>query len=355
MNRSTHIMLLGLLLGLLLVPGAGNCTAQTKSVPDLSGTYNSTTLTPVQRPKEFGENLYLTEEEATRLAEEERALMAKANQKSDPNRAAPEAGGSAPVGAPDDQRENLGAGNVGGYNFFWIDRGEEAMRVDGKIRTSVLTDPPNGRYPARSLQGSQRWMKRARLFRPNTGEAWWVKEQGPGPYDGPESLALSERCLLGFSMGPPMFPALYNNYKRIIQTADHVMILVEMVHDARVVRLNSEHAPADVHKWLGDSIGWFEGDTLVVDTTNFRDGDNGLGGSDQLHVVERFRRIDAGALSYSFTVEDPGTWTQSWSGDYVWPATDGKVYEYACHEGNYAMGGILRGARLLEQEALGGS
>ncbi|HUP22895.1 MAG TPA: hypothetical protein VNB06_08130, partial [Thermoanaerobaculia bacterium] len=172
-------------------------------------------------------------------------------------------------------------------------------------------------------------------------------------YDDPELRPLGERCLLGFgsTAGPPMLPVMYNNMKRIVHTDDTVMILAEMNHDVRVVRLDSEHEPAEIRKWMGDSIGWWDGDTLVVDTTNFRE-DTGLSmASKDLHVVERFTRIDADTLLYQFTVEDPSTWSQPWSGEYPWPASDDRVYEYACHEGNYALGGILRGARLLEREA----
>jgi hypothetical protein len=130
------------------------------------------------------------------------------------------------------------------------------------------------------------------------------------------------------------------------------MILLEMVHDARIIRLNSEHAPESVRRWYGDSVGWWEGDTLVVDTTNFNDSPALFNASRNLHVVERFRRLDDGNLLYSFTVEDPTVWTAPWSGEYVWSASDQRVYEYACHEGNYSMEGMLRGARLLEQEAV---
>ena len=149
-----------------------------------------------------------------------------------------------------------------------------------------------------------------------------------------------------------MLPALYNNLKRIVQTETHVMILAEMVHDARVIRLNSEHRPSDVRTWMGDSVGHWEGDTLVVDTTNFSDSPALSGADSNLRVVERFQRIDEDTLQYSFTVEDETVWQKPWGGDYPWPASDNKVYEYACHEGNYAIGNIMRGARLLEREAL---
>jgi len=151
-----------------------------------------------------------------------------------------------------------------------------------------------------------------------------------------------------------MLPVLYNNLKRIVQTPDHVMILSEMVHDTRIIRLDDAHLPPDIRKWLGDSIGHWDGDTLVVDTTNFTSSPALRLATENLHVVERFRRTDDNTLHYSFTVEDPTIWEGPWSGEYPWPATNDSVFEYACHEGNYALGNILRGARLLEGEALGG-
>jgi hypothetical protein len=138
-----------------------------------------------------------------------------------------------------------------------------------------------------------------------------------------------------------------------VQTKETVTLVNEMVHDARVIRLDSQHAPPEMRYWLGDSIGWWEGDTLVVDTTNFRNQPGAFGGtSSTLHVVERFTRRDSESLHYQFTVEDPARWSAPWTGDFTWPITDGQLYEYACHEGNYAMGNILRGARLLEREAM---
>ncbi|NCF78038.1 MAG: hypothetical protein GWP45_12710, partial [Proteobacteria bacterium] len=188
--------------------------------------------------------------------------------------------------------------------------------------------------------------------RPNQGTAWWVKEGGQGPYDDMELRPLAERCLLGFGSvgGPPMLPVLYNNLKRIVQTDSHVMILTEMVHDARVIRLNAEHRPSQLRSWMGDSVGHWEGDTLVVDTTNFVANPALNGADENLRVIERFKKEQDGSLLYSFRVEDPTVWTSAWEGDFPWPRTDDKVYEYACHEGNYALGNIMRGARLLEQD-----
>jgi hypothetical protein len=199
-------------------------------------------------------------------------------------------------------------------------------------------------------------MRRAKLFagfgRKNEGQAWWLDQESPGPYDNMEQRNVAERCLLGFSGATPSIPSLYNNFKRIVQTEDHVMILIEMVHDARVVRMNSEHLSPDIRKWLGDSIGWWEGDTLVIDTTNFSQKAAGfIIGSENTHVIERLTRQEDGNVLYNFTVEDDSQWTKPWTGEYVWRLSDQNVYEYACHEGNYALGNIMRGARLLEQDA----
>ncbi|MDE0040216.1 MAG: hypothetical protein OXU77_22040, partial [Gammaproteobacteria bacterium] len=186
----------------------------------------------------------------------------------------------------------------------------------------------------------------------NDGTASWLDKPGPGPFDGPEELALAERCLLGFSAGPPLLPGLYNNHKRIVQTEDHVMILAEMVHDARIVRLNDEHGSEDMRRWLGDAVGHWEGDTLVVETTNFREDTGLYGGDANLDLVERFTLLEDGNLLYHFTVNDPTAWTAPWSGRYVWRKSEQPVYEYACHEGNYSMFNILRGARRMEREEL---
>jgi hypothetical protein len=312
--------------------------------PDLTGTYDAATLTPLVRPAAFGDNLFLTKEEANELAEAERFRIGERSLASDPNRGAPPEGGDGSSGA---------AGNVGGYNTFWIDRGTDAFQIDGKFRTSIIIDPKNGRTPPRTQEARER---RARRFagsrRGNDGTAWWIDEDGPGPYDNIEQRSLAERCILGFTGAAPTFPSLYNNFKRIVQTEDHVMILIEMVHDARIVRMDSEHPPTDRKKWLGDSIGRWEGDTLVVDTTNFHPRAGLRGGSENTHVVERFTPLEDGNLLYRFTVKDDTVWTAPWTGEYVWRASDEKVYEYACHEGNYALGNIMRGARLLEKKAL---
>ena len=323
--------------------------------PNLSGSYDVSTLTPLQRPEQFGNNLELTPEQAQKIMDAEKTAMAEADRNRGATTEAPPQGGASPIGTDESQREALGAGNVGGYNFFWIDRGSEAALVDGKFRTSIIVDPPNGRMPTLTPAAVETLAQRRKLFRPNDGTAWWVDNEGPGPYDGPESLGISERCIVGFTGAAPTFPSLYNNYKRIVQTESHVMILIEMVHDARIVRLNSTHRPANMRSHMGDSIGWWDGDTLVIDTTNYiAASGQGRGGSENLHVVERFTQQDTGDLLYQFTLEDNTVWDAPWTGEYTWRAAEENIYEYACHEGNYSMGGILRGARLLESEAQAG-
>ena len=331
--------------------------------PDLSGTYDIATLTPLQRPQGFGERDTLNAEETALVetdpnalrelykigpggSDERRAARIEESGEAEATGVVPPVGGDGSSGA---------AGNVGGYNTFWIDRGSDVFRIDGKFRTSIITDPANGRRPPLNDAARASAQRRATFFRANTGEAWWLEDnfEAPGPYDDPEIRPLAERCLLGFgsTAGPPMLPVLYNNLKKIVQTEDHVMILVEMVHDARIVRMNEAHAPEEIRRWLGDSVGHWDGDTLVVDTTNFNDSPALGGASRNLHVVERFTRIGPEGLLYEFTVNDPTIWTQPWSGEYVWPAAETRVYEYACHEANYSFRGILGGARILEADA----
>lgn len=342
---TTTIFTFAVLISVATAPPAYAETAQTER-PDLSGTYDTGTLTPLERPEWLGETQSIYPWVAKTLNWVAQFGLEWVNEReSDPDREAPPAGG-------DGSGQAFGAGNVGGYNTFWIDPGSRAFEINGNYRTSIIIDPANGRMPLRTEAGQQRMADNFSSFlHENTGTAWWVDQGGHGPYDGPEDLALAERCLLSFAGGPPILPSLYNNFLRIVQTDDHVMILMEMVHDARIIRLNAEHRPATYRSWLGDSIGWWEGNTLVVDTTNFR-AETGLYGADEnLHLVERISLLDNGDVLYHFTVSDPTAWEDSWSGEYSWSRSNERVYEYACHEGNYAMGGILRGARLLESEA----
>ena len=350
-----------------LAQGGADIPRTPSGRPDLSGNYDTATVTPLQRSRQFGNRSTLTAEEVAIIASDpdglastfdlapagsdERAAVRADEQVAgfetgDGNRAAPPAGGDGSAGA---------AGNVGGYNTFWIDRGNAGFQIDGEYRTSIIIDPPDGRQPPRTPENRATAAARRGSVLANSGTAWWLEDDlnAPGPYDDPEQRPVSERCLMGFgsTAGPPMLSVLYNNMKRIVQTDETVMILVEMVHDARIVRINQEHDPPEIRSWLGDSVGHWEGDTLVVDTTNFTDSPSLGGASRNLHVVERFTRVDAETLLYRFTVEDPTVWTAPWSGEYTWLASDNKVYEYACHEANYSFGGILRGARVLEEDA----
>ena len=312
--------------------------------PDLSGFYDTGNLTPLERPEFLGETEYLYGWVASLINwAAEIAYDYAFETTSDPDREAPPQGGDGNNGA--------GAGGVGGYNVLYIDPGNHVSEVDGKVRTSIIYDPPNGRQPEMSEEAESSVATLYKSFsHENTGTASWLDEEGGGPFDGPETLAPSERCLISFGSTVPTIPSLYNNYKRIIQTEDYVMILQEMVHDARVVRIDSEHLPEGSNKWLGDSIGYWDGDVLIVETRNFFNVNGLLGADENLHVIERFSRNDSGDLDYDFTVKDESVWSGSWSGRYTWKASTSKVYEYACHEGNYAMGNILRGARLLESE-----
>jgi len=241
---------------------------------------------------------------------------------------------------------------VGGYNNFWLAGGTKMMTVDGQKRSSIVVDPPDGKIPPMIPAARKRNAAfLAVAVSPDAGEA----ATGPaGAFDGPELRPLAERCLMGFlsTAGPPALPNyFYNNLKEIVQTPTRVMILNEMVHDARVVRIGGQHLPANIRRWMGDSVGHWEGDTLVIDTTNFTGKTQFQGSSDQLHVVERISRADANTLLYRFTVDDPQTWDRPWTGEYPWVATKEQLYEYACHEGNYALGDMLRGARQMEAEA----
>ena len=299
--------------------------------PDLSGTYDISTLTPYTRPAKFGERLTLSPEEAAEIEEGRRRYTQSQAAASDPDRDAP------PAGA-----------NVGAYNDFWMDFGTTNFKLDGKYRTSVITDPPNGQMPKPTELLVDHYENGPKFdWGKNDGTAWWMETEGPNPYDDPEFNTPGVRCIYQDATTIPIRSLPYNNVYRILQTDTHVAIQVEWMHWTRTIRLDSEHPPAEITSLAGDSIGWWDGDTLVVETTNF----SNLVGLPQAgrRVVERFSPIDASSLRYEFTVEDP-RYEAPYSGESFWPRTDQKLYEYACHEGNYAMGGTLRGARLLERE-----
>jgi len=324
---------------------------------DLSGTYDIATLTPLERMP--GTPLVMTKEQVAKQEALAVSLKKKGDESLDADRGAPPKGGDGSPGP---------AGNVGGYNAGWLDPGSTFNVVDGQSRSSIIIDPPDGRAPP-LVSGKGRGgggaygsfgglgtlqLITTRLPRSDASEDDPGLEKAPGAYDDPERRGLAERCLLGFgsTSGPPMLPDyFYNNLHQIVQTPENVMILTEMVHDARVVRMNAQHVAKNIRLWLGDSVGHWDGDTLVVDTTNFTDKTNFHGATAELHVTERFTRVDAHTLLYRFTIDDPNVWTKPWTGEMSWPESNGPIYEYACHEGNYALTDILKGAREREKEA----
>ena len=300
--------------------------------PDLTGVYDITSLTPFERPTKYGDRMSLTEEEAIAIEKAQSEAVAARARASDPEREPPAKGG-----------------NVGAYNDFWFDWGTRGFAIDGQYRTSVLIDPPNGRMPAMNAAAKERLAKGPRFdWGKNTGTAWWM-ETGEGPYDDQEYNVLGVRCIYQPTATIAMRSLPYNNLKTIVQTDDYVTIMVEWMHWARIIRLDSEHLPAEMRSLGGDSIGWWDGDTLVVETTNFLESPGVP--KDGLRILEYFSPIDADTLRYKFTVNDPD-YDAPYTGELVWPRSPQRSYEYACLEGYYAMGNTLRGARLLEQEWL---
>jgi len=289
--------------------------------PDLQGMWTSATITPLERPAEYGGRRALTREEAAHLEGAEASLVSNSAKPTDLDKQ-----------LPGDCKE---FGRGCGYNNFWLDRGSQVVTIDGEKRTSLLIDPPDGKIPPLTAERKQELASRRQSF------------------DGPEARPLGERCLLAFgsASGPPMMPVLYNNHYQIVQSKDAVMILVEMVHDARVVRLGGTHVASNIRKWMGDSIGHWEGETLVVETTNFTDHEGFRGATRDARVIERFTRVAPDRIHYRFTVEDPKAFTRSFTGEMPFHRTDDAIYEYACHEGNYALRGILAGAREQEKAA----
>jgi len=292
--------------------------------PDLQGNWTNVTVTPFQRAEDKGP--VLTWDEVAVLEGRAAARVERGARASDPDRAAPAV-----------------TGNTGGYNNVYIDRGKIVAIVDGQPRSSLLTTPPDGRIPAMSPMGEKR-MEEYRAFRAQFG-----------PYDNPETRPLGERCMMSFgsSAGPPMIPNnFYNNNYTIVQTADYVMIQTEMVHDTRIIRLGEPgRLPEHMRPWMGDSWGHWEGDVLVVETTNINPMQtfSRFPPSKDRKVTERFSRVDEETILYEFTIEDPA-YSELWGGQIPFKAFDDLLYEYSCHEGNYALDNILRGARYQERQ-----
>ena len=294
--------------------------------PDLQGIWSNASLTNLERPANVA-SLVIPEAQAVALEQRRAAMRAAQDRPSDPNAGAP------PVSA-----------DPGGYNAAWTDPGAALGRIGGEVRTSWIVEPANGRLP---YSEAGRKVFEATL------------DRARNTFDGPETRPLGERCILGFgsTAGPPMLNVLYNNNYEIVQTPEHVVIVVEMNHDARVIRMNGQHLPAHMRPWMGDSIGRWEGDTLVVETTNFNPGESlrpyfsqTFYVSPEARVTERFTRVSPTQILYEFAVDDPKTFSQTWKAQMPLNAAAGPMYEYACHEGNYALPGILAGARLAEKE-----
>jgi hypothetical protein len=289
--------------------------------PDLQGVWTNATITPLERPEAFAGKATLTDAEAKAYeAKDHEVNTLDSDVTSNFNR-------------------RTGGPGVGAYNNLFVDRGSELARVDGMKRTSLIIDPPDGKIPRETAAAPRQ-----------LGGGGQGEQYAGVSYDSVKLRPLSERCLIGFgsTSGPPMLPVLYNNNYEIVQTPETIMILVEMVHDVRVIRMNAQHLPKSMHKWLGDSVGHWEGDTLVVETTNFNPQNRFRGSSESLKVIERFRRVDGRTILYRATVADPTAYSKPWTLEYPFNATAGPVYEYACHEGNYSMPDILGGARKQE-------
>ena len=302
--------------------------------PDLQGYWANASLTPESRAGANGDNLVFTPEQVAKLegaAQNEAKVL---NKPLDPNAPPPTAGGDK---LPPGTRPEFAAGGgaTGGYNYGWLDPGMTVMRVHGEARSSIITTT-NGRAPA--------FKAGVKVERPNYGGG----RGGLGSFDNPESRSLGERCIMSFgrNAGPPMLAnGFYNNDYEIVQGKDSVAIFVEMVHDVRMVRLNSTHRTDGLRPYMGDSIGHWKGDTLVVETTNVPQAEAYHGSWKNLTVTERFTRVAKDRLLYQFTISDPTMWDKPWGGEYEFNPMHGIVYEYACHEGNYALEDMLAGAR----------
>ena len=292
--------------------------------PDLQGTWTTATVTTLERDKAI-DRLVVSEQQALAIENFAAGFAESIDE-------LPE--GDLPAGE-----------SVGGYNSAWMDPGTKVLRVDGKPRSSIITEPQNGHVPY-TLSGK--------------AKMWWglLSTQ---KRNNPEELLLGDRCVVGFgsSGGPPMLPVLYNNNYRFVQSPNTVVIMVEMNHAARTIRIGGKPLPPEIRPWLGDSIGYWDGDTLVVETTQFHPQQSVRAaikhrlyiGTDT-KVVERFTRVSEKEINYQFTIEDEDIYTQPWKGELTFTPSDGQIYEYACHEGNYSLPGILAGARKADVNGL---
>ena len=317
------LALLGAAAALLAAPATVAAQTITKSWtaprtaeghPDLQGIWSNASLTPFERPKELAGKEFFTEEEAAAFA---RRVLDQSNR--DRRGASPE--------------EDV----AGAYNELFFDRG---TKIASNLRTSIVVDPADGKTPPLTPEARQATAARAA-----------AQERRP---EKPEDFGLPVRCIIWPTAGPPMVPGGYNNNYQIVQTRDYVAIDSEMIHDVRIIPLDGRpHLPSDIRQWMGDSVGHWEGDTLVVDTTNFTGKTHFRGSDRNLHVVERFTRTGADTILYRFTIDDATAFTKAWTGEIAMSKTPGPLYEYACHEGNYSLASMLAAARAEEQAEAG--
>ena len=313
MNRRVLISLLFVGVSMLVPPViAAQSTTTAWGDPDLQGVWDFRTITPLERPEELADKEVLTAEEAALYEQETLAARNKDRRAEDGISAARDVSNA--------------------YNQFWWDYGD---RLTEDRRTSLVVDPPDGRIPRKQSAGEL-----AGLF-------------GNRIPAGPEDRPLWERCIIGFNSGPPMLPSAYNNNVQLFQTADYVVILNEMVHSARIVPLDRRpHLAPDIRQQVGDSRGHWDGETLVVESTNFLRETGFTGSGENLHLVERFRRVDDNTLVYEFTVNDPEKFSHPWTAVIPMQRNAEPMFEYACHEGNYGMTNLLSGARAEERAAV---
>ena len=279
----------------------------------MQGTWSFATVTPMERPADLAGKEFFTEQEA---AAYEKEVVDRNNK---------------------DRRDGPAESDVSrAYNDFWWDSGTKVVKTR---RTSLVIDPKDGKIPPMVPGARERQQERQAAARGHE-------------FDGPENRPLPERCLILQGAGPPITPTAYNNNVQITQGPGYVAMLIEMGHEARIIPTDGHpHLPPDVRLWKGDSRGHWEGDTLVVETTNFSNKNSFRGSSEKMKLIERFRRADADTLIYQFTVEDPDTWARPWTVEIPVTKSQGRLFEYACHEGNYGMAGALAGARAEEKEA----
>ena len=318
----------------VLLPGQSRTeTAKTKTWnpprtadghPDLQGIWTNATLTPLERGVVVaitGERVGAPSVSTLNISDQDAAAYEKRIKD---------------VGSFDRRDGGADSDVSRAYNNLFIDRGTELARVDGAKRTSLIIDPADGKIPPLTEQAREK-----------------AGARPANRYDSVADRPLGERCITGFgsAVGPPMLPVGYNSNYQIVQTPGYVMILSEMIHEVRTIHMDGRpHLPQDIRQWLGDSVGHWEGDTLVVETTNFTGKTRFRGSDENLRVTERFKRVDANTILYRFTIDDPSAFTKPWTAEYPFIASAAPIFEYACHEGNYALSDILAGARKSEAE-----